>query len=115
MEIKGEDLNTALVQAVLTAFKPEQQTAVFREALRQYLFEPQKTQYGSNPSPFSQAFQKALDDAARKVALEFLAEPEQVDRMRTAMRTAFDKMIESPEVAAALVTKLSQNFGLGRF
>jgi hypothetical protein len=111
MEIVGDALNAALAQAVLNAFKPETMTEVFRESLREYLFAPQKTQYGVQASPFSQAFQKSLDLAARKVAEEFLAQPEQVTRMQKLLSEAFNQAISDPEYKKRVVERFSRAFG----
>lgn len=111
MKIEGEALTVALAQAVMSAFKPEAMTDVFRESLRYYIFEQTKDQYGSHPSPFSQAFQKALDTAARKVAEEFIAQPEQMDRIQVLLGQAFNATIADPEYKKKIVDKMARGLG----
>jgi uncharacterized protein HemX len=108
MKIDSEALNLALAQAVMNAFTPEMQTEVFREALRGYLFEPVTDNYGKKPSPLTQAFQKALDNAAYSVAKEFVSQPEQTVRIQAALKEAFDAVIVSPDFKQKVVDKVAR-------
>jgi uncharacterized protein HemX len=109
MKIDGEALNVALAQAVLTAFTPEMQSEVFRESLRQYLFEPVKDRgYSDKPSPFTQAFQKALDTAAFHVAKDFISQPAQMERLRTALAEAFDLTLGGTEFKQKIIDKVAR-------
>lgn len=107
MEITGDALNVALAQAVMSAFKPEMMSEVFRESLRKYLFEPVKDSYGTKPSPFSQAFRSALDSAAREVAVEFVSMPENMEKIQALMKDAFAEAVASPETKKKIVERFN--------
>lgn len=111
MEIKGEELHLALAQAVLTAFKPEQQSAFFRDALHSYLFDSKKDSYGNvRPSAFTVVFEKALEGAMRKVIEEYLVEPAQMNRIRELLAAAFTEAITAPDASKKLVERFAGVF-----
>jgi hypothetical protein len=106
MEIKNEELQKALAAVILNSFSEEQRQTILQDALKDYLFRPVKGNYGEQPSPVSQHFQKALDYATRKVADEYVAMPENLTRIQGLMREAFEMVITSEEGKKKMIEKM---------
>ena len=109
MKIEGEELNAALAKLLLEAITPETRNGIFAEALKQHVFAPTKDSYGTqHPSLFSKTVKEALEGAVRRVAADFVAQPEQMEKIRDQVKQAFDAMLANGQLAAAVLARMTR-------
>jgi hypothetical protein len=108
MEIRSDELHAALVDALLKGMTSEVREKVLADAMRAYLFEPKKDVYGGKTTtPLSEAFQKALDSAARQASIAFLEEPEQKNLIRTKIEESLREAMIRLDFTKTIVERLT--------
>ena len=100
MEVSGDALQAALARAITDSVTPEMQKEIFAKAMGQFLFNAD-TRRGEMP-PITAAFQDALRIATKEMANKIVNEPENQERIRGVVQTAFDETMNDPATATKL-------------
>ena len=96
-------LQAVLAKAVLDAVPQAVRDDVFRKALEEHLFRMDDR----GNSPLSETFRKSLDEAVRRLAQDVVEAPENMEKIREFMQSAFDAALDDPVFVKVLKDKLT--------
>lgn len=102
MEVQ-DVLSVALARAVTEAVPPEMQNEIFSRALYNHLFAESK----DGRTPLKDAFSRALNECAQKLAEKMFEEPEIRAKLETSLREAFEENMKTGELVKKLAGKMA--------
>jgi hypothetical protein len=97
-------LSVALTKAITDAVPDEMRKEIFTKALYEHLFQRSRD---NGPTPLQEAFRRALNECAAKMAQELFANPECQGKVKVALDEAFDEWLNDPSRRQKLLEKFS--------
>jgi len=104
MQVDQNVLQIALAEALTKSVPPEMQKEIFSRAMYEYLFAPKR---GTDKSPVSEAFQRALDEATREIAKQVINEPENLKLIKETIRQGLVGSLENKVLLDKIVTRIT--------
>ena len=97
LQLDGDALREATVQAMLGVLTPEVKSQMLEKAI-QAMLKPSTNSWEKNKSPIEIAFEQAVDKVAREEAIRIVSEdPVLCDRIRELMRSTADKVLNADQ------------------
>lgn len=111
LNLDGDALREATVQAMLGVLTPETKAKVLESAI-QMLLAPSTNSWDRKKSPIELAFEQAVEKVAREEAARLVAEDEALrSRMKELLRTTADKVLggDIDKLAARMATSFAES------
>jgi hypothetical protein len=95
MQLSADHLQTLVAKTILDSLTPEKRDELFATAISSLLATRYSSYSGRTESPLGKLFADAMEQAARKVVTEQLAQPEARAKLDAIVKAALDKALNA--------------------